>query len=283
MRAGIGKNLAGKVILITGGGTGIGAATALACAKAGMNVLVTGRRAEPLERVTKLVCAEGVEGRWMSIDVADDGAAQAMLDETTRVFGHFDAVFANAGYGVEKPITALSEEEITRMIEVNLLATVFLLREAAARLIELNQPGHLLACSSCLAKFTMPRMGLYSATKAGQNMICRAMRLEHRPHGIEVSSVHPIGTLTEFVDVAKDLSGSHAGLFRHQPKRANLFMQRPERVGRAVVRGLRKPKAEIWTSLWARAFAASLDVVPPFYDLVLRLIDWQARKAAKNS
>jgi short-subunit dehydrogenase len=126
-------------------------------------------------------------------------------------------------------------------------------------------------------------MGLYSATKAGQNMICRAMRLEHRLDGIEVSSVHPIGTLTEFIDVAKDLSGSHAGLLRHQPKKANFFMQSPERVGRAVVRGLRNPRAEIWTSVSARAFAASLDVVPPFYDVVLRLIDWQASKAAKKT
>jgi len=282
MKAGLGKDLSGKAILITGGGTGIGAATAIECAKAGMDVLVTGRRPEPLERVAERVRAEGVNGAWMSIDVSQDGASQAMLDEMTRVFGRFDAVFANAGFGFEKPVAASSEEEIKQIFDVNLYATALLLREAANRLIDLNQPGHLLACSSCLGKFTMPRFGLYSATKAGQNMICRAMRIECRPHLIEVSSVHPIGTLTEFLDVAQDISGDHAGLFRHKPVKSNLFMQRPERVGRAVVKGLRRPRAEIWTSIPTRVFSAMLDLVPPFYDLMLRLVDRQARKAAKN-
>jgi NAD(P)-dependent dehydrogenase (short-subunit alcohol dehydrogenase family) len=281
MKPGLGKDLTDKVILITGGGTGIGRATAIECAKAGMSVLVTGRRVAPLELVASQIHALGGGCETMSIDVADDGASQAMLDETERVFGRFDAVFANAGYGFEMPVVATSEEQIERLFDVNLLASVLLLREAAVRLMSRKQPGHLLACSSCLGKFTMPRFGLYSATKAGQNMVCRAMRVECRPYGIEVSSVHPIGTVTEFVEVAQEISGEHAGLLQHQPPKPGMFMQTPERVGRAVVKGLRRPRAEIWTSTSTRLFGGMVELVPPFYDLTLRLIDWQARKATK--
>ena len=274
------------MILITGGGTGIGAATAIECARAGMDVCVVGQRASPLERVAKQVVELGRRSEVLALDVAEPGATVRMLDHVDSTFGRCDAVFANAGYGTEKPIASMEEDEIRRMIEVNLIATVFLLREAARRFIQRKQRGHLLACSSCLAKFTMPRFGLYSATKAGQNLICRSMRLECREFGIEVSSVHPIATHTEFVEVARGLSGEHAGLLaKEMPEKglSGLFLQRPERVARAVVKGLRRPRSEIWTSVSMRMIGGLVELCPPIYDLMMHLIDRQARRSAEKA
>ena len=271
------------MILITGGGTGIGAATALECARAGMDVCVVGKRSAPLQSVAEKVREMGCRGEALALDVADEGASQRMLDHVESTLGRCDAVFANAGYGMEKPIFHMREDEIRRMIEVNLLASALLLAESARRFIEREQHGHLLACSSCLAKFTMPGFGLYSATKAGQDMVCRGMRVACRSHGIEVSSVHPIGTHTEFVDVALKLSGEHAGILKKPLPDSGmgaLFIQKPERVARAVVRGLLRPRAEIWTSVSMRMLGGLFQLCPPLYDLMHHMVDRQARRQA---
>jgi NAD(P)-dependent dehydrogenase (short-subunit alcohol dehydrogenase family) len=77
-------------------------------------------------------------------DVTDDGISDRMLDEADQRFGGFYAVFANAGYGMNKPVHEMSEEETRQMFEVNFFAALDLINKAAHRLIERKQPGHLL-------------------------------------------------------------------------------------------------------------------------------------------
>ena len=284
-KAGLTGPLTGKVMVITGGGTGIGAATGIECARAGMDILIVGRRIDPLKRTADAIKSFGARCECLALDVAEEGASSRILDCATETFGGFDAVFANAGYGVEKPLASMTEHEIRRMIEVNLLATAFLMREAGERFIRDKKPGHILACSSCLSKYTMPNFGVYSATKSGQNMLCRSMRFECRPHGVEVSSVHPVTTLTEFFDVAQHHSGSHAGLLKHKisTKSSGFFVQPSSRVGRAVVRCLRRPRSEVWTSYPARLAGGLFELFPPIYDVVLRIIAARARKERSQS
>ena len=282
---GLGRTLSGKVMVITGGGTGIGAATGIECARAGMDILVVGRRMAPLEQTAQSIQQLGARCECLALDVAEDGATSRILDHATEKFGRFDAVFANAGFGAEKPLASMTENEIRRMIDVNLVATAFLMREAGERLIHEERPGHILACSSCLSKFTMPNFGVYSATKAAQNMLCRSMRFECRPHGIEVSSVHPVTTLTEFFEVAQTHSGSHAGLLKNKIPTSGpgFFVQPSSRVGRAVVKCLRKPRSEVWTSYPARLTGGVFEIFPPLYDMVLRIIAARARKERVKS
>ena len=101
-------------------------------------------------------------------DVTDEGNSSALLDEAVRSFGGFDAVFANAGYGVERAFTSMSSEELRRMFEVHFFSSVELCREAAHRWLDAGRGGHLLICSSCLSKFTLAYYGVYSATQAVQ-------------------------------------------------------------------------------------------------------------------
>jgi len=276
-RDGIGPALTGRRLLVTGGGTGIGAATARVAAAAGMKVMVTGRRAEPLDRVVASIREAGGEAESFVGDVAGEGASEAMLAAMQDTFGGVDAVFANAGYGVEVAGIDLPMADLRRIFEVNLFAAVDLLQAAGRAMRDAGSPGHLLGCSSILGKFTLPEYGAYSATKAALTHVCRAMRTELRGTGIAVSTVHPVTTRTEFFEVAaRAARGSGAadggrlrddGTPKHAPQ---AFIQPPETVAKAVIRCLRRPRAEVWTTIPGRLATGVFELVPPIYELMLR-------------
>lgn len=273
------RDLADKTIIITGASSGIGAATAIECAKAGMNIVLNARREDKLRGVAQEITSLGRKAEVVAGNVTDPGISQKMLDAAEKSFGGFHAVFANAGYGMERPMYKMSSAQLREMFDVNFFSGVELLQAAASRLIERNQPGHLLMCSSCVSKFTLPFHGPYSATKAAQNHICRAMDVELRPYKIRVSSVHPITTTTEFFDVSAQRSGlgnDHPPSSNHAPK---FFVQSPQRVARAIVGCLRHPHPEVWTSHTVRFAAALMTFSPRLADFVMGLMEKDRRKA----
>jgi NAD(P)-dependent dehydrogenase (short-subunit alcohol dehydrogenase family) len=180
-------DLTDRVIVITGAGTGIGAATAIECARAGLHVVLNGRRAERLDEVALRVREMGRRAIAIVGSVTDEGMSERLLDAAEIELGRLDAVFANAGYGLDRAGVDETEEELRRIFEVNFFASVDLVKRAARRLVAAQRPGSLLMCSSCLSKFSLPNHGAYAATKAAQNLVCRAMRLELMPHGIHVA------------------------------------------------------------------------------------------------
>ena len=263
------NDLANKAIVITGGSSGIGAATAIECARAGMDVVLAARRRDRLEAVAERIAALGRRAELVACDIADPASSAQMLDAAEQAFGGFHAVFANAGYGLERDVLATPIDEMRRMFEVNFFSGADLLQQAAQRLLAARKPGHLLMCSSCVAKFTLPRHGAYSASKAAQAMVARAMRSELSHHGIEVSTVHPVTTTTEFFEVAAGDDRGHLrnGVPPHVPA---LFVQKPDRIGKAVVRCLRRPHAEVWTSHIVRLTAGAFTAFPFLQEWVMR-------------
>jgi short-subunit dehydrogenase len=258
-------------MVITGASSGIGRATAVECAKAGMNLILSARRADRLDAVAAEVGRLGRRAAVVAGDVNEPGLSRRMLDAATDSFGRFDVVFANAGYGMAVANHEMPIDDVRAMFEVNVFAALDLIREAALRLIAEQREGHLLMCSSCLSKFSIPYHGTYSATKAAQDRICAAMRSELREHSIYVSSVHPITTMTEFFEVSSRLSGTENHEVVESPDHApKPFVQTPERVARAVVRCLRRPKPEVWTSVVVRTVGAAFTLFPRFADLAVR-------------
>ena len=263
-------DLSGKVIIITGTSSGIGAATALACAEAGMDVLLTARRAERLEAIAEQITQLGRRAHCIVGDITDPGLSQRLLDETDTHLGGFHAVLANAGHAMTRKIIDHRDEEVRQMFEVNFFAALELLQLAAKRLLAAGRPGHLLMTSSCLSKFSLPKHGIYAATKAAQDAVCASMRHELHGTSIAVSSVHPITTTTEFFQVAATLSDrdpTRATLPDHSP---GLFIQPPERVAKAIVKCLRRPRPEVWTSHIVRTVAGVATIFPRFGDYVIR-------------
>ena len=264
------RQLIDRVIVITGASSGIGSATALACAQAGLDLVLNARRVDQLQDVADQVRQRGRRAELVVGDVTEPGMSARLLDTAEQHFGRFDAVFANAGFGVKRCVTDLAEPELREIFEVNFFAATDLLREAARRLIAARRRGHLLMCSSCVARFTLPEYGAYCATKAAQAHVCAAMRLELEPYDIKVSSVHPITTITEFVEVAHRRSGlptGQADIIHQVPKP---FVQSSQRVARAVVACLRKPKPEVWTSHTVRWLAGAATACPSLLDAFMR-------------
>ncbi len=264
-------DLRGQTIVITGASSGIGAATAIECARAGMNAVLSARRADRLDAVAGEVRKAGAEAITVVGDVTEEGISDRMLDAAQERFGRFDVVFANAGYGLDREAIHVEDRQLRHIFDVNFFAAMELLSTAAKRLLAEGRKGHLLMCSSCVAKFTLPGHSAYSATKAAQSHVCRAMRIELEPHGIHVACVHPVTTTTEFFMASARESGKDevpTGPPGHAP---GLFVQSPRRVARAVVRCLRRPRAEIWTSHTVRAVAAAMTLFPGFMDVVMRI------------
>ncbi|MEC8559936.1 MAG: SDR family NAD(P)-dependent oxidoreductase [Planctomycetota bacterium] len=266
------KDLSGRVVVITGASSGIGAATAVACAEQGMKLVLGARRRDRLEEVAAMVRARGGGVELLVGDVTDPGNAAGLLDLAEDAHGGADFIFSNAGYSFERPFTETSEEDLRAMFEVNFFASVELCRLAARRWLEGGRPGHLILCSSCVSKFPLPYQGIYAATKAAQAMVARSLRHELAHRGIRVSTVHPITTRTEFFDRSAERSGfsegeaGRNGVPDHAPR---LFVQSPERVARAVIGGMRSPRSEIWTSWTVRFSAALFTLFPALQDLVM--------------
>ena len=267
-------DLQNKPIIITGASSGIGAATAIECAKRGMPVLLNARREDRLKQVVKVIRDSGGGAEMVVGDVAEEGVNTLLLDTAEELFadqGGVYAVFANAGYGLNRTMLEMTMPDLRDIFEVNFFAACDLLMKAGTRMREQTSSGHLLMCSSCLSKFSLTNHGAYAATKAAQNQVCRSMRMELRDEGIAVSSVHPITTTTEFFDVSAERSGSGFSgdlIAKNTPR---WFLHTPQRVARSVVKCLQKPKAEVWPSVLTRFFAGGVTAFPQIVDWMVRL------------
>jgi NAD(P)-dependent dehydrogenase (short-subunit alcohol dehydrogenase family) len=190
-----------KVILITGASSGIGAATAVACAEAGMHVTLAARREQQLKDVARR-CVEagppGIKAQWVICDVEDDKSVRRAFAESWTYFGRLDAI--------------------------------------------------------------------YAASKAAQKSLADGLRAEVAPRGMYVTSVHPIGTRTEFFVRAARRSGL-AKPEMHVPDR---WLQDPMRIGRGVVRAMRYRRSEVWGSTGVRLAMALMNAVPPLKAWAMR-------------
>lgn len=256
-------DLIDRVIAITGASSGIGAATALACARAGMHTALLARREDRLGEVADRVRSLGRRAAVVVGSVDDPDASARLLDAAERELGPVYAAFANAGYGQRAACSTMPVADVRAMFETNFFGSLFLAQPAIERMRARGE-GHVLFCSSCLSKLGLPNYACYSATKACQDHFGRAMRHELAGTGVLVSTVHPIGTETEFGDAARARSGDQA-----RPKRARR-VQPAATVADAVVRQLRRGRAgEVWTSLPAQLAFGFANVFPGLTDRAL--------------
>lgn len=268
-------DLRNRPIAITGASSGIGMATALACAQVGMPVAVGARREANLDVLVNRIREQGGRAIAVRTNVDDPADCRRLIERTVEEFGSIYAVMANAGYGVERAVHEMTDESLRAIFETNFFGTMNTIRPALEHMLagrgsgtgETGPNGHIIMVSSCLSKLGTPWYGAYTATKAAQDHIARAMRLELAASGVLVSSVHPIGTKTEFFTTADRLSGGSFAV--HTP---DFFMQTPERVARSIVRALRRERgSEVWTSTPIRVLLALATAFPSITDRVLRV------------
>lgn len=256
------RDLTDKVILITGASSGIGAATAAACARAGMHVCLVARRADKLAAQASAIAGLGQQAHFSPADVNSESELRRAFEECHRQFGRLDAVFANAGYGQVVDVLEMTEADERAMFETNYFGTTRTLRLALPYLRQTADGlKHLLVCSSAASEIGLPTLGVYAATKAAQDAVAGAMRAELHDAGFSVTSVHPIGTKTDFMRVAGEAENKNT---------PSLMQQSPEKVARHIVAALRSPRPEVWPSAITRLGLALGTACPRFAAWAMR-------------
>lgn len=231
--------LAGKRVLITGGSSGIGLATARALLAKRARVLITGRRAGRLSEAVADLRDVGDISSAVA-DVATSGGRAATLTAATEKFGGLDILINNAGGVRAGRLEDTSEDEIRAMIEVNLLAPILLTR-AALPMLRASGDGLIVTVASGIALVGVPFYAVYAGAKAGISRFDEALRRELKGEGVHVLTVYPGATDTPMMQSSR--AGPELG-FNREPADA---------VAQAIVTGMEEDAFEVVRGGEARA------------------------------
>jgi NAD(P)-dependent dehydrogenase (short-subunit alcohol dehydrogenase family) len=191
--------LSGKVAFITGGGTGIGRACALAFAREGAQVAVAGRRKGPLDAVAAEIAAASAGGGKplaISCDVTQRSSVEGALAAAEKHFGRLDTIVNNAGAVVVATVEHTSDEDWDCVLAANLTGTFFVSRAALAPLRK-SGGGSIINIGSVLGLVARKDRAAYCAAKSGVSGLTRAMALDHAQEKIRVNCICPTIVETE--------------------------------------------------------------------------------------
>lgn len=186
--------LDGKVVLITGGARGIGAAVAAELAGRGANVVLADID-EPALAKTE---ADIPRASSVLLDVTDYAACEQAVATTLERHGRLDIVWANAGIGVGGPVELTDADIWTRVIEVNLIGAYHTVRAALPAVIEAK--GYVAITASMASFVHAPGLSAYSASKAGVEAFANSLRIEVAHQGVDVGTLHPSWIATDMVN-----------------------------------------------------------------------------------
>ena len=184
--------LEGQVAIVTGGGSGIGGATAAALAREGAKVAVVGRRAGPLEHCARALADEGHTVDAVAADVADAGAVERLVGDVTARWGRVDILVNSAGINVpRRDLASVSVADWDAVLRINLTGT-FLVTHAVLPTMREQGSGTVVNVSSIAGYRPMALTGpAYNAAKAGVNAFTESITLAERRHGIRACAICP--------------------------------------------------------------------------------------------
>ncbi|HXT07104.1 MAG TPA: SDR family oxidoreductase [Roseiarcus sp.] len=188
-----------KFALVTGGGVGIGKASALKLAEAGWSVAVTGRRREPLEAVAREIETHGRRALAKTCDIADPAQVRALFEAVEAGFGRLDLLFNNAGVGAPAiPMDELTYEQWKAVVDANLTGA-FLCAQGAMRLMKKQRPqgGRIINNGSISATTPRPNSAPYTSTKHAITGLTKSIALDGRPFDIACGQIDIGNALTE--------------------------------------------------------------------------------------
>lgn len=179
-----------KITLISGASRGIGRAIAIRLAHEGHFVVVLARNAEEIGELEHEIDESGGKALGLVCNITDEAQVNKAVAEVIRDFKKIDCLVNNAGIGVFKPTEALTQEDWTRVMDVNVKGSFLLTKAVLPHLKEAGQ-GHIVGITSDVSKRTFAQGSLYTASKYAQHAFFESLRREVHPLGIKVSMVYP--------------------------------------------------------------------------------------------
>jgi meso-butanediol dehydrogenase / (S,S)-butanediol dehydrogenase / diacetyl reductase len=205
--------LEGKVAIVTGGGSGIGAATARRFAAEGARVVVSGRRPAPLREI-----AEEIHGVAAPADASDPAHADVVVGAAIEAFGGVDVVIANAATGEGHDTLEITDEDWQRVVDVNLSSPLRIARAALPSMLE-RGGGSIVLVSSVMGLFASARSVAYATTKAALLGLARSLAVDFGPRGVRANVVCPGWVVTPMGDEGMDEIVRSRGVSREEAYR----------------------------------------------------------------
>jgi clavulanate-9-aldehyde reductase len=189
-------DLSGQVVAVTGASSGIGEATALACARAGAAVALAARRVERIEALAQRIVGEGGRAIAVATDVGNEDQARAFVTRAHAELGRLDVLVNNAGTMLLGPIESAPTEEWRRMIHANVFGVLYC-THAALPLMRGHGSGHVVNVSSVAGRVARQGSGVYNLTKFGVGAFSESLRQEGVAIGVRVTLIEPGAVSTE--------------------------------------------------------------------------------------
>lgn len=223
-------DLKGKVVIVTGGASGIGLATAKAFLDKGSKVVIGDYNKETGEKVVNELKNQYADVLFMEVNVADEKSVENLVSQTVTQFGQLDIIFNNAGIGIQKPTHELTDEEYKRVIAVNQDGVFYGMKYALREMLKTGG-GSIINTSSILGSVGEPTSIPYAASKGAVNLITKSAALEYADRNIRVNAVAP-GFIESGLVNKEALGDFYDGLVAKHPIGR---LGKPEEIAHAVV------------------------------------------------
>ena len=181
----------GKVVLVTGGGVGIGRATALAFAREGAKVVIGNRDVEKGEEVVKTIQDDGGEASFLRTDVLSEDDVQALVEHAVSTYSRLDAAFNNAGVeGLVAPIADQTDDNYRYVMDINVRGVLLSMKYQIPQMLK-NGGGAIVNNSSIAGLIGFPGLAVYCASKHAVMGLTKGVALEYSTQGIRCNTVNP--------------------------------------------------------------------------------------------
>jgi NAD(P)-dependent dehydrogenase (short-subunit alcohol dehydrogenase family) len=224
--------LSGKTVLITGALTGIGRAAALAAAREGCKIVISGRNAKNGAALVRELRTFGTEAEFIQADIRKEGEVQNLIDGAVARFGRLDIAINNAGTeGQPGPITSQTSESYAATFDTNVLGTIFALKHEARAMVA-QGGGSIVNISSTYGHEGAANASMYAGSKHAVEGITKSVALELAVSGVRVNAVAPGPTETGMLDRFTGTDEKKARLASGVPLGR---VGRPEEIARAIL------------------------------------------------